>query len=169
MRPEWAKDAPFMRPIVFGIDISDRSIEIVALLQRKDTLVVDRAGRRDIPAGIIERGVIQDADALVKTLAGFFDVLFGPKRGRLMAGAALPATVVYAKTFPMPAGLDQEMLHKAVAIEAADVFPIPMADTVDSMIVAPRTAAEGPQEVLYAVSPKEVAKAYRNVLVRAGA
>ncbi|HTK04556.1 MAG TPA: pilus assembly protein PilM [Candidatus Eisenbacteria bacterium] len=159
-----------MRPIVFGIDISDRSIEIVSLLQKKDTLVVDRAGRREIPAGLIERGVIQDADALVKTLAGFFDVLFGPKRGKLMAGAMLPATTVYSKTFTMPAGLDLDMLRKAVAIEAADVFPIPMSDAVDAMILAPRTeAAEGPQDVLYAVAQKEAVKAYRNVLVRAGA
>ena len=110
-----------MRPI--GIDISDRSIEIVSLLQRRDGLVVERAGRRELPAGIIERGVIQDADALVKTLAGAFDAIFGEKRGRIDAAVALPASVVYSKSFTLPGGLDREMLKKAVAIEAADVFP----------------------------------------------
>lgn len=158
----------FMRPIVSGIDISDRSIEIVSLLQRRDGLVVDRAGRRELPAGIIERGVIQDADALVKTLAGAFDAIFGPKRGRIEAAMSLPSSVVYAKTFAMPAGLDHEMLRKAVAIEAADVFPIPLQDAVDEVAAEP-PIGEGPQQVLYAVASKEVARAYQTVLVRAGA
>lgn len=157
-----------MRPIVFGIDISDRSIEIVSLLQRKGQLGVAFAGRREIPAGVIERGVIQDADVLTKILVGFFDALFGERRGKLVAGAALPAAVVYSKSFVMPAGLDIEQLRKAVAIEASDVFPVPLMDAVDDIIVAPQ-AEEGPQDVFYALASGDVARAYRSVLVRAGA
>ncbi|HSD12858.1 MAG TPA: pilus assembly protein PilM, partial [Patescibacteria group bacterium] len=157
-----------MRPIVFGIDISDRSIEIVSLLQRKGRLGIAFAGRREIPAGVIERGLIQDADVLVKILVGFFDALFGERRGKLVAGAALPAAVVYSKSFVMPAGLDVEQLRKAVAIEASDVFPVPLQDAVDDIVVAPQ-AEEGPQDVFYALASGDVARAYRSVLVRAGA
>ncbi len=160
--------SPLMRPIVFGIDISDRSIEIVSLLQRKGQLGVEYAGRREIPAGVIERGIIQDADALVKILAGFFDALFGERRGRLMAGASLPASVVYSKSFVMPAGLEREQLRKAVAIEASDVFPIPLSDAADDVVIAPQSE-EGPMDVYYALASNEVARAYRNVLTRAGA
>ena len=157
-----------MRPIVFGIDISDRSIEIISLFQRKGQLGVALAGRREIPAGIIDRGVIQDADALVKTLTGFFDAVFGPKRGKLVAAAALPANIVFSRAFTMPATLERDLLRKAVAIEAADVFPIPMQDIVDDLVVSSSDSG-GPQDILYAVASRESARAYRNVLVRAGA
>lgn len=156
-----------MRPIVVGIDISDRSIEIVSLLQRKGRLTVAHAGRRELSAGIIERGVIQEPDALVRALSGALDAIFGQKRGRVHVGAALPASVVYSKTFAVPATLDRAMLRSAVALEAADSFPISMQDIVDDVIVTPQPGG-GPQDVLYVAAHKDVAKAYRNAFARAG-
>lgn len=156
-----------MRPIVVGIDISDRSIEIVSLLQRKGRLTVAHAGRRELSAGIIERGVIQEPDALVRALSGALDAIFGQKRGRVHVGAALPSSVVYSKTFTVPATLDRAMLRSAVALEAADSFPISMQDVADDVIVTQQPGG-GPQDVLYVAAMKDVAKAYRNAFARAG-
>lgn len=156
-----------MRPIVVGIDISDRSIEIVSLLQRKGRLTVAQAGRRELSAGIIERGVIQEPDALVRSLSGALDAIFGAKRGRVQVGAALPSSVTYAKTFTVPATFERDMLRKAVALEAADSFPIAMQDVVDDVIVTPQQGG-AQQDVLYVAALKDVAKAYRSAFARAG-
>ena len=40
----------------FGIDISDLSIKIVKLSNRRDNLMLTSYGRTNIPAGVIDKG-----------------------------------------------------------------------------------------------------------------
>lgn len=155
-----------MKQYDFGLDISDKSIELISLVGKKGYLRVSAFAQAEIPAGVIERGRIVDADALVKVLVALLDAAFGTKRGRLSAGVSLPETVVYSKIFSLPLTLTNVMVGKAVALEAADALPIPIATAFTSFSVIGRTQTS--QEVAFFAAERDVVRHYVDVLDRAG-
>jgi len=157
-----------MRPHAYGIDISDRSIEIVGFRVRKGRPVLLVASRADVPPGAIERGHIVDAAAVVRSLSFALDAAVGPKRGKISAGIALPSSIVYSKTFTMPSSLDEMMLKNAAAIESQDCFPVSASDSVNDIVIGKPVAPGGPRPVLYFAVARGDVRAYRDVLSKAG-
>src|SRR3989338_4619143 len=51
-----------------GVDIADRSVEVVELTQRGGGARITALGRVALPAGVMERGVIKDRPALAAAL-----------------------------------------------------------------------------------------------------
>ncbi|MFH1046828.1 MAG: pilus assembly protein PilM [Patescibacteria group bacterium] len=105
-----------------GIDISDRSIEVVAF-RPKGAGIIDGVVRAELPAGIITRGEIQNYDELLAQVNRLFDILFGQHRGKIPVGLSLPETSVYSQVFRLPVGLETEQYKKALEINASEEFP----------------------------------------------
>lgn len=155
-----------MASSIFGLDISDRSAEIVSLFEKKGRIHVGSFGRAELPAGTIQRGVIHDVDTLSKILAALLDATFGEKRGKLQAGVALSELAVYAKVFSLPGNLGESMVGKAAAIEASDIFPVQLERTFTDYTILVRSK-EG-QDVYFAAADRQAVDAYREVLRRIG-
>lgn len=153
--------------LAIGLDISDHSVEAVSLARRKGAVVLEAYGRAEIPPGVIHRGVILDQEKMARLLREFFTAVFGPDAGRLAVGLALPEQLAYAKIFSLPANLSREMAVKAAAIEAADSFPIPLADAVTC--VSPLARRDGFQDYFFIAAERVAVQAYVTVIRRAGA
>ncbi|MEA3249764.1 MAG: pilus assembly protein PilM [Patescibacteria group bacterium] len=108
---------------VAGIDISDRSIEVVSFLA-KGSGIIEGAVRVELPPDIIARGDIQDFKGVMKVLSAMMDSLFGKKRGRIPVALSLPESVVYSKVFSLPTILDSEQSANALVIGASEEFPL---------------------------------------------
>ena len=104
------------KPIRFGLDISDHSVELIGLSEQNGKVIIEWAGRLKLPAGIIQRGIILDQERLVQILGQLFDGAFGKERGQLQVALALPETQVYSKIFALPPNLTSEMAMKAAVI-----------------------------------------------------
>ncbi len=157
----------FMKPLALGLDISDYSIEMVALLDKRGAAVVSRALRTELPAGLVRRGVIQDPVRLAAELSRLLDEAFGPKRPKMAVALALPEDQVFSKTFSLPASLTPAQAAQAAAIGAADIFPAAVDDAVSNVSVRP-SAQAGQQSVFYVAVEKAVAASYVELLRRVG-
>lgn len=126
---------------------------------------MQKAGRREVPAGAIDRGVIRSPDTVVRVIASLLDELFGTRRGKIRAGVALPSALTFGQSFSFPAHFASEAAAKAAVAQAADTFPVPTAEMADDVLVS-----DGPdgRQVWYAVAPKEAIAQYLDVLHRAG-
>jgi len=149
-----------------GIDISDRSIELVAFRARGGG-VIDGVVRTELPAGIVSRGEIQDYDALLKQVKALFQSLFGSGSDKITVGAALPEAAVYTKIFRLPVGLDERQYHQALEIAASDEFPFDLnADMVSASINI--ETVRGGRFYLYSTTQLQLASDYERLLREAG-
>ncbi len=114
---------------VAGIDISDRSIEIVSLLA-KGPGIIERAMRVELPPDIVSRGEIQDFNSLSRVLRAMLDNLYGEGRGKTQVAISLPETIVYSKVFSLPAILDDKQTADALVLASSDEFPIEAATKI---------------------------------------
>ncbi|MEY4723407.1 MAG: hypothetical protein RLZZ324_920 [Candidatus Parcubacteria bacterium] len=151
---------------VFGLDISDRSVELAVVAQKKGALRVLTAVRAELPAGTVELGVIQEKDTLARILSHLVDAAFGPRHGSLAAGVSLPEMVTYSKMFTFPATLTPELAEKAVALEASNVFPLAVAHSVTAYQVLAR--GKESQDIFFVAADKDAARDYLEVLRRVG-
>ncbi|MFA6604127.1 MAG: pilus assembly protein PilM [Patescibacteria group bacterium] len=155
-----------MRTITFGLDISDHSIELVSLTRRQQAIAAEYCVRTEVPAGVITRGVIQDAEKLALILENLLNNVFGEKHGRLQAGVSVAESLAYAKTFVLPANLTPELARKAAEIEAASFFPFSLAEVAADTVRLP----SGPdtQVLYYVAADREILESYRDILEHVG-
>jgi type IV pilus assembly protein PilM len=144
-----------------GIDISDRSVEVVALERVGDDVFVSNAVRAEIPAGLIDRGVIQDAHALGTLLGAFLDAHFGRSR-RLHAAVCLPDLQVFSKVFSLPVKLDGDLAKQAIMVEAADVIPVPLDSAL--VYIHPYLPEGDHRDFYFAAVSKDIIKSYQAVM-----
>lgn len=150
-----------------GIDISDRSIELVSVLSKKEN-VISGVVRTELPAGIVSRGEIQDYDELLKRIRKLLGELFGGRLGSIEIGMSLPESRVYSKVAILPTGLEEKQYGKALEISAAKEFPYDVGSDMISSFVSVKTI-ENRREFLYSTTQLSLAHEYENLLREAGA
>ncbi len=129
--------------------------------------MVDRYGRAELPPGVIDRGIVEDADAVAKVVVKLIDAVYKPKRPRsITAGIALPETQIFSKTFRLPANLDADLVLQAAEQEAKDVFPIDLRQAYKEAVTVHRD--KDGQDVYFAAVLKKVLQGYVEVARRAG-
>ena len=153
-----------MGRIYCGIDISDRSIEVVALARKGDVVKVAQAARTELPPGLVERGAVLDKAALGNLLDAFLDAYFG--RGRHpQAAVSISELQIFSTTFRLPAKLEGELATKALMIEATNLMPL----SLDRAITAVKPLEQEGEwrDYYFAATLREVLDGYRQVLAAA--
>lgn len=153
-----------MGRIYCGIDISDRSIEVVALARKGDVVRVVQAARTELPPGLVERGAVLDKAALGNLLDAFLDAYFG--RGRHpQAAVSISELQIFSTTFRLPAKLEGELATKALMIEATNLMPL----SLDRAITAVKPLEQEGEwrDYYFAATLRDVLDGYRQVLAAA--
>lgn len=155
-----------MKLIHFGIDISDRNVEVVALERKHGGTTLSLRGSTEIPVGTMDRGTIFHEDTFTTVLKALIGRVFGGERGKLLAGVSLPESRVSTSVFRLPLDLQGENLDRAAYAAALDRFSVDLRDmATDYAVVATDKTS---QHVLFSAIDESVVKGYAKALTRAG-
>lgn len=155
-----------MPAIGYGLDISDHSAELAIVSRKRGTAVLECVAQTEIPPGAISRGVIIDADAVANALRPLLLKACGP-RAKMNVTVAIPDALVFAKTFVLPAKLENSLAVKAAANQAREELPIAFDDILAA--VQPFAPQQENKDIYYAVVDRPHIEKYREVLRKIGA
>lgn len=150
-----------------GIDISDRSIKIAEISPGENPHIVSVCWG-SLPAGAMQRGVIQDTDAVVAgILEGFTKCAPREVKDRAVV-ASIPETRSFMRVIELPAMKDDE-LEEAVQWAVREHIPF---DTdrvyIDWEPVGEPDPFTGKRKVLVGASQKDVVNPLLEALEKAG-
>lgn len=152
---------------IFGLDISDHSIEAVVLQpSSQGTTEVVGYARTILKSGVVDKGVIKDPEALV---AAMQELLASGKPEPItdtQCIVALPDAQTFTHVFKFPAGLRLNEIEKTIPFKAEEIIPFEAEEIYFDFKVLATT--ENTKEVLYVASPKEIVDQYTAVLAGAG-
>ncbi len=155
-------------PENFGLDISDLSLKIVKLKKNKGGFSIASFEKIDIEPGIIEKGVIQKEDALIKIIKAACKNVKGEKFKTKYVVASLPEERSFLQVIQMP-NMKEEELKSAVIFEAENYIPLPVSEVYLDFTVVPSTSSQSNHlDVLIVAIPKKIANSYVSCLKKAG-
>src|SRR3989338_2375468 len=147
-----------------GIDISDSSVKWIVLSSKRDTNFVASYGSETIPAGVIEKGTIRDAQSLANVLRTVKTKMGGVSQ----AHAALPEEAAYVFSMHVPEKTAREQIMGMIEFELEDRVPLSPRDAVyDFSIIMEHDDGIG-AEIGVVVFPSEFAKSYVQAFESAG-
>lgn len=152
----------------FGLDISDLSLKIVKLTNKKGFFRLASFGKMDIDPGIIEKGVIQDEDALAKIIKVACRKVKGKRLNTRYVVASLPEEKSFLQVIQMPR-MEEKELESAIRFEAENYIPLPIGEVyLDFHAIAPIKDHLNHLDVLIAALPKKIINSYVSCFKKAG-
>jgi type IV pilus assembly protein PilM len=107
----------------FGLDIGDRSLEIIEM-DKMFRFSVVTYGRTELPEGVVENGRIIDTNILGERLKKMLKEAKPKKVSTNKVIVSLPESQVYVRCFSVPAGLKSVALTKAITDNVSLSLPI---------------------------------------------
>lgn len=142
---------------MIGIDVSDRSVKVVRLSDRWPRRLLSHHVQ-DVPAGVMQAGIIQDQTRLASLLTTALRAC-GVSLGRKSAVvASIPETQSFLRVVELPA-MQEDEVGEAVQWEVAQHIPFGLENVyVDWQPLLGRghAAASGKQELLVGAAQKKV-------------
>ena len=155
------------RKKIFGLDISDHSIEAVLLKKSffgKPKII---AYARTILRGeVVKNGIIKKPEKLTESISKLLESAQPQPIRTPYCILSLPDSQVFITIFKFPAGLRRDEIQNTIPYKAEEVIPF-KADEIyfDFKTI---TKEESTQEVFYAAVPKKIIDSYVKVLERVG-
>lgn len=150
------------------MDISDLSLKIVRLKNKKGNLRMASFLEIPVKPGIIERGEIKDQDALAEIIKQGITKVEGKKPNTKYVVSSLPEEKAFLQVIRMPL-MEEEDLREAVKFEAENYIPLSINSVyLDFQIIPSARSASDHLDVLIAAMPKEVVDPYVSCLQKAG-
>jgi type IV pilus assembly protein PilM len=156
-----------LKPIAFGLDISDVSLKLVQLKKKEKFLSLASFGEIKLKSGIVENGEIKNEDELAKIIKEAISKTRGEKIKTKYVVASLPEEKAFLQVIQMPR-MDKEELENAVYFEAENYIPLPLEQMyLDFQIVKPVVDHLDHLDVLIVALPKEIVNSYVSCLKKA--
>jgi type IV pilus assembly protein PilM len=156
---------PFTGKSAVGLDIADRSIEVVELIDSKPNPQIVSMGRLLLSPGIVERGTIKDEANLLKSL----QVVFAQSQPKPISTRqivfGLPESQVYTHIFQAPVRQDTAR-DQLVTNEARTSIPLKAEDLMISYSVLSQT--EDQVEILLIGISKQIFQAWKDLFQKIG-
>ncbi|OGZ61195.1 MAG: hypothetical protein A2919_00365 [Candidatus Spechtbacteria bacterium RIFCSPLOWO2_01_FULL_43_12] len=155
-------------PTAFGLDISDTSVKFLQLTPEDGYFDLLVWGQKDIPKGIVEKGVIKKPADLSSILKKHL-VEDKPKGLSSYAVFSLPDEEIFLKQIRLPQMPEEEM-ESSVYIEAEGSIPIGINDAyLDYNVLDSNKNEKDPQtDILIAAARRSTVDVYVDVLMEAG-
>ncbi|PIS04600.1 MAG: hypothetical protein COT81_05650 [Candidatus Buchananbacteria bacterium CG10_big_fil_rev_8_21_14_0_10_42_9] len=151
---------------IFGLDISDFSIEVMLLRRRFGRVSVKAYGREKLDAGIVANGKILKPKELAKKIRSALKHAKPSAIKSLECVVSLPESQVFTHTFTLPANLKRKQIQNTLPFEAEKVIPI-TSNEVNFDFKILHKDKDG-QEVFYLSTPSKIVESYTEVLSQAG-
>ncbi len=156
------------KPESFGLDISDLSLKIIKLKEKRGTLNLASFGEEKINPGIIKQGEIKKEADLAKNIKDALVKVKGEKLKTKYVVASLPEEKAFLQVIQMPR-MSEEDLKSAVIYEAENYIPLPIEQVyLDFQIIPPVYNHLDHLDVLIAALPKKTVDPYLSSLKKAG-
>jgi len=157
---------PHIQLPVIGLDISDRSMKYLRFKSRGG-LSIDAFGEIDIPAGVIEKGEIQQEDKLIQLFATWFSREKKRLRSKFVA-VSLPEEKSFLRIIQLP-HMDSDKVGNAIRWELEANIPLPLEDlSYDYEIIEQFVEGLDHIDVIVVAFPRTIVESYVRVLKRAG-
>lgn len=142
----------------FGLDIGDRSIEIIEL-EKVFRFSVVTYGRTELPEGIVENGRILNPSALAEKLKKLLKEAKPKKVSTNKVIVSLPETQIFTQCFDVDSTLKAGPLAQAIQDRVALSLPINIEKTYWDFIEKPLSDKTKKMIMFFSV-PKDVANSY---------
>lgn len=151
---------------VFGLDISDFSIEAVKLKKSMGKIKLESYSRFKLSPGIVENGIIHKKEALTKAIIELLNTAQPKPLKCKNVILSLPESRVFTHIFRLPANLKREQVKEVIQYQAEEVIPLTF-DQIDFNFQV-ITREEKYQEIFYAACAKSIISDYREVIENVG-
>lgn len=152
---------------VFGLDISDLSFKIIKLKRKRNDFYLSFYLEKDIPAGVIKDGEINDEKRLVEIIKNVLIGKDGKKIKTKYVIASLPDKKSFLQMIQMPK-ISVEDLKSAIIYEAENYIPLPIDDVYLDFEKIPSSNQQDHYDILIAASPKKTIDSYLSCLKKSG-
>ncbi|OHA46309.1 MAG: hypothetical protein A2541_02645 [Candidatus Taylorbacteria bacterium RIFOXYD2_FULL_36_9] len=142
----------------FGLDIGDRSIEIIEL-EKVFRFSVVTYGRTELNEGIVENGKIIDQKALAEKLKKLLKEAKPKKVSTNKVIVSLPESQVFVECFPVDIKLKSSVLARAVSDKVSLSMPININKTYWDFTEKP-LPDKTKKLIMFVSVPKDVANSY---------
>lgn len=151
---------------IYGIDISDHSIELLGVRKKVGRPSIVTAGRVEIASGIVHHGQIQQLDLFVKALQRLVGSAGINGRGEKRVIMAVPEPQIYLYTFTIPAEISSENIGESVQYMAEETLPLSFDQVYHDYQVLSHD--NDGTDVTYVACPKPTIDSLRDASKRAG-
>jgi type IV pilus assembly protein PilM len=157
-----------IKPESFGLDISDLSIKIAKLKQKKAGFELESFGEEPISSSVIGAGEIENQDILIEALKKAVGSVQGKKIKTKYAVVSLPEEKAFFQIIQMPKVTPKD-LESAVIYEAENYIPIAVQDAyLDFKVISQTENKLDHIDVLLVAMPKLTVDPYVYCLKSAG-
>ena len=126
-----------LKPLAFGLDISDLSLKIAKLGKSKKFFKLAAFGETEIRPGVISGGEIQDSAALTQVIKAAVKNISMGKLDTNYVVASLPEEKSFLQVIKLPK-MKEEEVQKAIYFEAENYVPLPIDQVyLDFQIMTP--------------------------------
>ncbi|MFA5022378.1 MAG: type IV pilus assembly protein PilM [Patescibacteria group bacterium] len=154
---------------IFGLDISDHSIEALVLSKTKPIFgkpKITAYARTILKGEIVRNGIIKNPVKLADSIAKLLKSAQPQPIDTPYCILSLPESQVFTAIFKLPAGLKHEEVRNTIPYKAEEVIPFQSSEIYFDFKTISRQGST--QEVFYVAVPTKVVDAYVEVLKTAG-
>lgn len=152
---------------IFGLDISDHSIE--ALVLSKSLFGkprVESYGRTIIRGEVVKNGVIKNPKKLEELIKQTLDSAKPKPINSSLCILSLPESQVFSTIFKMPSGLKRKEIQSTIPYKAEEIIPFKSSEIYYDFKSI--TVEDQSQEIFYVAAPVKVVDSYVDVLRKVG-
>lgn len=152
----------FLETCPAGLSISERSIHVVEFVKRHSKLILGKYGFREIPAGAIKEGYINDKQVVTEALRSLQKEL-----SLEFVNVSLPDEKAYLFTTEIPRSAEGD-IRQAVELQLEENVPISAGDAIfDFTVIPPRDRLDH-INVSVSVLPSKVVLTYSEIINASG-
>ncbi len=148
-----------------GLDISDRSIEVLELKKTLKNIKVSAYNRQELPSGIIEDGKILQLAKLAQIINELLAKASPQPITSKKIILSLPETHVFTHIFKFPLDLDEDGIIEALNYQIPEILPFEIEDINYDWRITHKGSSQ--QEILVAASSKILIDSYLELFQQA--
>ncbi|MFA5134895.1 MAG: type IV pilus assembly protein PilM [Patescibacteria group bacterium] len=150
----------------FGIDISDRTVEMFELKKKFKKFQVVSYGRAELRDGIVENGEVREPNELAEAIRRMLKQAEPKPPKTADVVLSVPESRTFIHTFRLPSVISEKNVGESVQFRAEETIPLSFDQVYYDYGIVDQTAEY--REVLYVACYRGIVDGYRSAVRQAG-